>query len=766
METIELLRFISHKHDSQTTILIDKINDSATEDKKWIADLLSEFNSVKTNTAENYKADLTQLFPKEGNKTSQPTKTLDSSNEAVLPSRSVSDENESSKTTNTDTSAALPAATKLSADLNVNKPATPRLHSILQDSFDVVTSKLFSTSLLKSNTQPVSTADSTYKPASEVIDLKKSTDSTAPSKSELQFPPNTAKSQSSLTSLLASASYTTNPTANNNQPNLSKFKINHLPPALSLTVPKLVKDLSSQFASKPITHSTTPLISSSSSLTKGESSTKGSLDKILFGLKEIENKKRERSTTSDHSVSSLSSSINSSESTFIGAVLPALPESANENRESSLGSQSTDLEFFDAKERLSEIQIESASTSSDKKLDAGSKEEFEVHITKKDAIVGNIMDEELEVDFGEDEIGTLYPSLNDLNGQNDNNRNTISSIDSGSEGSVWSSISQASVAPITNISSKPTFVNPTNQPAREKKKFEVKALQVAAALAKKEREQLAHKKELLMEKRRLEEQRKEQAKKKQQQQIVMKPILSLMRTKDQITLQKKPSHETLSSASSSLSTNPNLEQPVDHTEDDIQSKIQAEMAKAEQLRIQQQQRVAAEAAKAEELKRQQQQQRAAAAAFAAANAAKAFALEKAERDKERVAASIVDADGEIPDIPDSEDEDEYHSDDEDLQKPKTTVGKPLPDWVLSPNLKKALANQTRQDPDEIFGAVQPLALEDVFKGSKRTFRARTSSAHWTGTDRLTEYEQERYKEKMGYISKKRKGNNDEEYVEY
>ncbi len=62
-------------------------------------------------------------------------------------------------------------------------------------------------------------------------------------------------------------------------------------------------------------------------------------------------------------------------------------------------------------------------------------------------------------------------------------------------------------------------------------------------------------------------------------------------------------------------------------------------------------------------------------------------------------------------------------------------------WADSPDLRKALMRQETVDPMQIFGAPAPLNLEEVFHKSKdrwHKFRARTSSANWSGSDRLTE----------------------------
>jgi hypothetical protein len=64
-------------------------------------------------------------------------------------------------------------------------------------------------------------------------------------------------------------------------------------------------------------------------------------------------------------------------------------------------------------------------------------------------------------------------------------------------------------------------------------------------------------------------------------------------------------------------------------------------------------------------------------------------------------------------------------------------------WTNSPDLRKQLAKQETIDPTEIFGRPGPLNMEEVFSKSKdrwHKFRARTSSANWSGQDRLTEDE--------------------------
>jgi hypothetical protein len=60
-------------------------------------------------------------------------------------------------------------------------------------------------------------------------------------------------------------------------------------------------------------------------------------------------------------------------------------------------------------------------------------------------------------------------------------------------------------------------------------------------------------------------------------------------------------------------------------------------------------------------------------------------------------------------------------------------------WVNSPALRETLLQQQMIEPESIFGAVAPLHMEKIFENTERhhRFRGRTSSANWTGQDRLT-----------------------------
>ncbi|KAJ8522581.1 hypothetical protein ONZ45_g872 [Pleurotus djamor] len=96
---------------------------------------------------------------------------------------------------------------------------------------------------------------------------------------------------------------------------------------------------------------------------------------------------------------------------------------------------------------------------------------------------------------------------------------------------------------------------------------------------------------------------------------------------------------------------------------------------------------------------------------------------------------------ELPDI------NSEYSDSDDEDRPRTYNP---PSWAQSPELHQALLDQGSINPDDIFGAIRPLRMEEIFRSRNSRFRARTSSANWTGTDRLTVEEEREYARRMGY----------------
>ncbi|KPM38742.1 hypothetical protein AK830_g7810 [Neonectria ditissima] len=84
---------------------------------------------------------------------------------------------------------------------------------------------------------------------------------------------------------------------------------------------------------------------------------------------------------------------------------------------------------------------------------------------------------------------------------------------------------------------------------------------------------------------------------------------------------------------------------------------------------------------------------------------------------------------------------EIMTDDEDEDDDDDAHGMTVAAWVDSPDLRRALMRQETMDPSQIFGPPAPLNMDEVFSKSKdkfHKFRARTSSANWSGADRLTE----------------------------
>lgn len=84
------------------------------------------------------------------------------------------------------------------------------------------------------------------------------------------------------------------------------------------------------------------------------------------------------------------------------------------------------------------------------------------------------------------------------------------------------------------------------------------------------------------------------------------------------------------------------------------------------------------------------------------------------------------------------------SEDEGQRKPEA------PEWTQSPELRAALESQSKVNPDDIFGPVRPLRMEDIFRTRTSRFRARTSSANWSGPDGLKQEEEREYARRMGF----------------
>lgn len=95
---------------------------------------------------------------------------------------------------------------------------------------------------------------------------------------------------------------------------------------------------------------------------------------------------------------------------------------------------------------------------------------------------------------------------------------------------------------------------------------------------------------------------------------------------------------------------------------------------------------------------------------------------------------------ELPDI-----KSEY-SDSDDEDRPKTEVAS----WAQSPDIRAAMKEQEAHNPDDIFGPMRPLSMEEVFRARAGKFRARSSSANWGGQDGVTPQEELEYAKRMGW----------------
>ncbi|KAJ7868098.1 hypothetical protein B0H14DRAFT_3084089 [Mycena olivaceomarginata] len=70
-----------------------------------------------------------------------------------------------------------------------------------------------------------------------------------------------------------------------------------------------------------------------------------------------------------------------------------------------------------------------------------------------------------------------------------------------------------------------------------------------------------------------------------------------------------------------------------------------------------------------------------------------------------------------------------------------------PSWARSPNLRHALEIQSTINPDDVFGPVGPVKMDELFPDSG-SFSSRQSSGNWTGT--VTFEEDREYVRRMGF----------------
>ncbi|KAG0357755.1 hypothetical protein BGZ54_000213 [Gamsiella multidivaricata] len=77
----------------------------------------------------------------------------------------------------------------------------------------------------------------------------------------------------------------------------------------------------------------------------------------------------------------------------------------------------------------------------------------------------------------------------------------------------------------------------------------------------------------------------------------------------------------------------------------------------------------------------------------------------------------------------------------------------IPAWAEWSELEKAMHRQSQLNPEDIFGPLPVLDMGEIFPVKPNRLRPRTSSAHWSTTDRLTVQEVIRYNEDMGWSAK-------------
>ena len=101
---------------------------------------------------------------------------------------------------------------------------------------------------------------------------------------------------------------------------------------------------------------------------------------------------------------------------------------------------------------------------------------------------------------------------------------------------------------------------------------------------------------------------------------------------------------------------------------------------------------------------------------------------------------------ELPEIPS-----DYSDSEDDLPGPNPSFT--IPQWAASPDLRRALRQQQKIDPDTIFGPIGALQVDEIWKGKERALarvRGRSSSVNWERGDKLSAEEVAEYARQMGY----------------
>ncbi|KAG0198756.1 hypothetical protein BGX33_012082 [Mortierella sp. NVP41] len=105
----------------------------------------------------------------------------------------------------------------------------------------------------------------------------------------------------------------------------------------------------------------------------------------------------------------------------------------------------------------------------------------------------------------------------------------------------------------------------------------------------------------------------------------------------------------------------------------------------------------------------------------------------------------------LPEIQsDGEDHDQDDQDSASMSKKRKAN---VPSWATWEELESAMEDQKHLNPEEIFGPLPVLDVGEIFPGrEKKSFRPRTSSAHWGAADALTPQEVIKYNQDMGWGS--------------
>ncbi|KAJ7843946.1 hypothetical protein B0H13DRAFT_1591826 [Mycena leptocephala] len=91
--------------------------------------------------------------------------------------------------------------------------------------------------------------------------------------------------------------------------------------------------------------------------------------------------------------------------------------------------------------------------------------------------------------------------------------------------------------------------------------------------------------------------------------------------------------------------------------------------------------------------------------------------------------------------------DSEYSDSDDECRPRTFDPPP---WAKSPDLRQALEVQRTINPDNVFGPIGPVKIDELFPNRSGSFSSRASSENWTGTDLVLAEEDREYVRRMGF----------------